>query len=236
MAKYASFNDGGLPDKLRPCGERNPDLYREGTDTALPVRVDGLILSVTGLSGLTVGLCTVTFDRELVTLVIGNSPAQVRLQYSDITSLQAGGRGDVVTTSGGGWTAGAIFPADLGGRGSNPTAGIENAAAAVFESVVITTVLNKLTTIKKHRIETIFHLAWAASGSVTLLNSTLRPVRWGLHSCRRYFSGSIHIGKNHPKPLPTRRKVWVSGRSNAGTARRQSSRRQSNAVIAAALQ
>jgi hypothetical protein len=72
-----------------------------------------------------------------------------------------------VTTSGGGWTGGGFFP----------TAGIENAAKAVFEGVVISAVLNKLTIIKKHHIEAIVHLAWNA-GSITLLNTTLLPTQW----------------------------------------------------------
>jgi hypothetical protein len=39
------------------------------------------------------------------------------------------------------------------------------------------TILNKLTTIKTHTVETIFNLEWS-SGSVTLLNTTQLPVRW----------------------------------------------------------
>ncbi len=55
--------------------------------------------------------------------------------------------------------------------------GIENAAKSVLTGVVLSAVMNKLTTIKKHQIETIVHLAWA-SGSVTLLNTAQLPAIW----------------------------------------------------------
>jgi hypothetical protein len=182
MSHFASFGEGGVPDKLpQPSAEPGLDLYGESGGEALPntsrLRIDGLILSVTGLSGLATGGCTVIFDQDSVTVMLGNASNQVRLHYSDITSLQVAGRGDVVTTSGGGWMGGGFFPADMGGRDFNPTAGIENAAKAVFEGVVISAILNKLTTIKKHHRETIVHLNWN-SGSVTLLNTVLLPAQW----------------------------------------------------------
>ncbi|ORJ61155.1 hypothetical protein B5M45_13065 [Mycobacterium simiae] len=117
------------------------------------------------------------FDSETVTLLLGEVSNVLRLSYSDLTGLAIGGRGDFVTTSGGGWSAGVIVPGGLGGQPYNPMAGIDNAASALFDSFLITTILNKLTTVKKHNIETIVHLQWT-SGSVTVLNTRLAPTRW----------------------------------------------------------
>jgi hypothetical protein len=101
----------------------------------------------------------VHFDCEFVTVRIGNVSNQRRLNYSDIASLQIAGRGEFVTTSGGGWMGGGF---GLGG---------------IAEGIALATVLNALTTIKHHHIETIFHLNWN-SGSVTLLNTRLPPAQW----------------------------------------------------------
>jgi hypothetical protein len=162
---YATFSKDRLPDNL-PQPSKTEALHSL-LDTSR-VEIVGLILSVIGLSGLTTGACTLKFDEDAVALMLGNGSTHLRLDYSDISSLQVAGRGNVMTTSGGGWTGGGFF---------NPTAGIEKAAEAVFEGVVISAVLNKLTTIKKQHIETIFHLAWN-SGSVTLLNTELLPAQW----------------------------------------------------------
>jgi hypothetical protein len=101
----------------------------------------------------------------------------LRVDYSNITSLQIGGRGDVVSTSGGGWAGGGFFLSDMGGRDFNPTAGIEAGAKAVFEGAALAAILNKLTTIKTHNIETIVQVNWE-SGSVTLLNTRRLPAQW----------------------------------------------------------
>lgn len=122
-------------------------------------RIDGSILSVTGVSGIATGGCTVIFDRDFVTVMLGNPNNQFRLNCSDITSLQIAGRGDLVTTSGGGWIGGGFGP-----RG-------------IIEGVALGTILNALTTREQHHIETIVHLDWN-SGSVTLLNTQRVPAEW----------------------------------------------------------
>jgi hypothetical protein len=130
-------------------------------------RIDGSILSVTGISGIATGGCTVYFDREsAIVLIVDDSNPRV-LNYSDITSLQIGGRGDVVTTStkssGTRWAGGGFGP------------------AGIVEGLVLSSVLNSLTskttTTTQHQIETIFHLNWN-SGSVTLLNTVMLPGQW----------------------------------------------------------
>jgi hypothetical protein len=143
------------------------DLYGDHAGAALSDpgrrRIDGSILSATGVSGLASGGCTVFFDRELeaeyVTVMIGNSSNRRRLNYSDIKSLQIAGRGEFTTTCGGGWMGGGF-----GLRGA-----LEGAAFAA--------ILNELTTIEHYHVETIFHLRWS-SGGVTLLNTHLRPQQW----------------------------------------------------------
>jgi hypothetical protein len=62
-------------------------------------RMIGQILSITGISGMASGGCTVFFDRDSAVVIIGDSSHRRKLHYSEITSLQIGGRGDVVTTT-----------------------------------------------------------------------------------------------------------------------------------------
>jgi predicted RNA-binding Zn-ribbon protein involved in translation (DUF1610 family) len=138
-------------------------LYGKNAATALSDarrrRIDGSILSVTGVSGLTTGAGRVLFERESVTLVIADLTRRLQLDYADITSLQIGGRGDVATTSGGGWSGGGF------------------GAKGIAEGVVIASVLNSLTTKTAHSIETILHLHWH-TGSLTLLNTKFLPQQW----------------------------------------------------------
>jgi hypothetical protein len=126
-------------------------------------RIDGSILSMTGISGMANGGCTVVFDRESAVVMLGDTSHRRRLDYSEITSLQIGGRGDVVTTttSGTRWSGGGFGPAGI--------------AEGIVLSKVLTSLSSKTTT--EHHIETIFHLDWN-SGSVTLLNSTMLPGQW----------------------------------------------------------
>jgi hypothetical protein len=120
--------------------------------------IGGSILSVTGISGIATGECLVIFDRDSVTLLIGNESNQLRLNYSDITSHQIAGRGEFVTTSGGGWWGGGFGP------------------KGILEGVALATVMNALTTRTQHHIETVVHLNCNA-GSVTLLNTQLLPAQ-----------------------------------------------------------
>lgn len=130
-------------------------------------RIDGSIVSLSGVSGLTSGGCTVFFDRESAVLMFGGEENRYVLDYSQITSLQIGGRGDIVwtttTSSGGGWSGGGF------------------GAAGIVEGIVLSKVLNsatsKTTTTTHHEIETIFQLDWD-SGQLTLLNETRIPDEW----------------------------------------------------------
>ena len=181
MAQYASFGDGKQPP-LIPHVRKDSTLsgYEAADGLALgqPIEIQGSLLAVAGVSGLSVGASTIVFyPDDRVTVTLGTPDRQVRLRYSDITTLQVGGRGDVVTTSGGGWSGGGIFSTNLRGSDFNPLGGIESAAKSVLTGVVLSAVMNKLTTITNHQIETIVHLAWA-SGSVTLLNTAQLPAIW----------------------------------------------------------
>jgi hypothetical protein len=139
------------------------DLYgmRTGEVMSDPGRrgIKGSILSLTGVSGIATGGCSVIFDRESVVALLGVESNQLRLDYSEVTSLQVAGRGEFVTTSGGGWMGGGF-----GSRG-------------IIEGIALATVANALTTTKRHQIETIVNLNWN-SGSLTLLNTELLPTQW----------------------------------------------------------
>lgn len=160
---------GGWRDwKPTPIADLEPDeslsnLYGKNVGAALSDarrrRIDGSILSATGVSGLTTGGCIVLFERESVVVMIDQS-RRLQLSYADITSLQIGGRGDVTTTSGGGWSGGGF------------------GAKGIAEGVVIASVLNSLTAKTTRSIETIFHIHWH-TGSLTLLNTKFLPQRWG---------------------------------------------------------
>jgi hypothetical protein len=101
----------------------------------------------------------VIFDRDNVLAVFGDVYKPLRLNYSDITLLQIGGRGDVVSTSGLRWLGGGF--------------GIEGALRGALDAVI----LNQLTSTRRHHIETIVQLNWN-SGSLALLNATHYPNQW----------------------------------------------------------
>jgi hypothetical protein len=122
-------------------------------------RIVGTILSLTGVSGIATGECSVIFDPESVIVAIGDRYDKRRLNYSDITSLQVAGRGALETKSGGGWMGGGF------------------GAQGIIEGLGLAMILNAITTQKQHHIETIVYLNWN-SGSVTLLNTDLLPTQW----------------------------------------------------------
>jgi Protein of unknown function (DUF2510) len=159
LTKRLATPPGWYPD---PSGERGY-WYFDGRDwTGHRVsarRIDGSILSVTGVYGIATGLCSIIFERDSVVVMLGDASNLRRLNYPDITALQIAGRGAVVTTSGGGWMGGGF------------------GAGGILEGVALATVLNALTTTRAHHIETIIHLNWH-SGSLTMLNTQLLPDQW----------------------------------------------------------
>lgn len=162
-AKLEQWKPSGL--HLRPPTPLETELYADHVDENLsnPDRrvIEGSILAVTGVSGMATGGCGVLFDRDAVTLFLGNNPTPLRLSYADVTALQVGGRGQV--TSDGGFV-GTGFGTTIGGT-----------AKGLVKGVALATVLNALTTTRS--METIIHLSWAA-GSLTLLNQRLPPQTW----------------------------------------------------------
>ena len=85
MSQYASFRSGA--DYPTSCSSPARSGFLISTEKARgkPDRIRAAdastarILSVTGLSGLATGRCTVMFDRESVTLMVGTASNQVRL-------------------------------------------------------------------------------------------------------------------------------------------------------------
>lgn len=144
-------------------GDRVKDAYSDPERR----RIDGEVLAVTGVFGIATGACSVFFDREFAVMIIGDLGDARRLNYSNITSLQIGGRGDIATrttrTSGTRWSGGGFGP------------------AGIVEGAVLASVMSALTSRTKttthHRIETIVHLQWTM-GSLTLLNSLCLPEYW----------------------------------------------------------
>ncbi len=147
-------------------------LYGENAATRLSDpsrrRFEGSVLATSGISGLAAGRGSVVFDPDMVTVEIGHTPAK-RLSYDDILLMPIAGRGEFACESGGGWSAGAIFPAG--------PEGLLDGAKAMFQSVLLSSIMNSLTTIQSVSVETILHVQWQ-DGSVTLLNTRLPPHRW----------------------------------------------------------
>lgn len=147
-------------------------LYGEDAATRLSDssrrRFVGSLLATSGLSGLAAGRGSVVFDSDLVTVEIGYTAAK-RLSYNDILLMPIAGRGEFTSESGGGWSAGAIFPAG--------PEGLVDGAKAMFQSVLLSSIMNSLTTVRSASVETVLHVQWQ-DGSVTILNAQLPPHRW----------------------------------------------------------
>lgn len=136
--------------------------------------IDGSLLSAEGISGMATGSCAVFFDRTSAILLIGGFNNEKRIDYADFTGLQIGGRGKLVTSSGGGWIGGGF--------------GLEG----IVQGVALASVLNKLTTTQECSIETIVNVSWKM-GSVKILNQHylpsevaqwLSPVMKRIEACR----------------------------------------------------
>lgn len=124
-------------------------------------RVDGHILSVSGVSGLATGGATILFDADAVTVMLGTVDNRLRLEYADISSLHVSGRGELVTSSGTQWTGGGFGP------------------AGVLCGAALATALTALTTTEEHSIESIIQLNWNA-GSLLVLNTVIPPADWAI--------------------------------------------------------
>jgi hypothetical protein len=125
-------------------------------------RISGGILSMTtSVSGLTTGLCSLLFERHQVVMARANEAHNpLVIPYSDVTALHVGGRGDVVTKTGGGWVGWGY--------------GLEG----MMKGAVDAAIMNALTTKTHHRIDTIVKFTWA-NGELALLNNQLLPRQWG---------------------------------------------------------
>ena len=96
MSQYASFGEGKLPPRIPDVKKHEGFDLRGDPDTNQIVSVDGSMLSVTGLSGLSVGRCAIDFDPVIIKLTTGTTSSPIRIHYSDVIALQIGGRGDIV--------------------------------------------------------------------------------------------------------------------------------------------
>jgi hypothetical protein len=124
-------------------------------------RVSGSILSIeTQTSGMTAGACLILFERKYVIVAIGTANSPIIIPYAETSLLQVGGRGGVVTKTGGGWWGWGY--------------GLEG----MMKAAIDTTIMNALTTRTHHRIETVVKFHWAG-GSLALLNNQLLPQQWG---------------------------------------------------------
>ena len=151
-----------------PLGDRDPSLsafYRGmGLD---PERVfsnpnrrrcDGTISEAVGLSGVTSGHCALFFDDGFVTLCVGDASRPVAVPYSDVTTLQFGGRGAFQESTGKTFYGGGF------------------GLVGMLTGMAVASVLSAASTKTVDRIETIIRFGWT-DGQLTMVNKTQTPER-----------------------------------------------------------
>ena len=118
----------------------------------------GEIISISGLSGMAKGRCSVVFDLDVVRIAIENEPGFHEIPYDSVQSLQFAGRGSHTVSSGARVIGGGF--------------GLEGAAVGMMEAALANAVIKKAT--KQHLIETIVTLQWN-SGSLVLFMGDATP-------------------------------------------------------------
>jgi hypothetical protein len=157
-----------LVASLADVSEHHPSVVEMYADMGLDLaevrsdprrrRLDGVILEAAGISGIATGGCGIIFDRDVVTLAIGDLSNRTSIRYEDITVLQFAGRGAVTEQSGGGWVGGGF--------------GLSGA----LEGVLTASALNSLTATTSTRIESVVSFAWLSNWLI-LLNQHFVPER-----------------------------------------------------------
>ena len=153
-----------------PLGDRDPSLsafYRGmGLDPEQVFsnpnrrRCDGDISEAAGLSGVTSGHCALFFDDGFVTLCVGDISPPVAIPYSDITTLQFGGRGAFQERSGKTFIGGGFGPVGM------------------LTGIAVASALSMASTKTVDRVETIVCFRWTG-GQLTMVNQTQTPQRMG---------------------------------------------------------
>jgi Short C-terminal domain len=118
--------------------------------------ISGSVVEAQGLTGVVSGGATIFFERGVVALCIGTISNVTLLPYEAITGLSFGGRGAVVTRSGGGIIGGGF--------------GLKGAVEGMAMASVANAMLTKTTTSR----EAIVQLTWQ-EGHVVLRNTQYLP-------------------------------------------------------------
>ena len=120
--------------------------------------IRGEIISISGVSGMAKGRCSVVFDMDVVRIAIEHEPGFHEISYDSVQSLQFAGRGHHTVSSGARVIGGGF--------------GLEGAAVGMMEAAFANAVIKKAT--KQRLIETIVTLQWA-SGSLVLFIADATP-------------------------------------------------------------
>lgn len=121
-------------------------------------RCDGTITEAAGLSGVVSGHCTLFFDDGFVTLCVGDTSQPVAIPYSDVTTLQFGGRGAFQERTGKTFFGGGFGPVGM------------------LTGMAVASVLSAASTKTVDRVETIIRFGWT-DGQLTMVNETQTPER-----------------------------------------------------------
>ena len=121
-------------------------------------RIDGTILSADGMLGIATGGCSIMFDKAVASVMIGDMSNPIAIPYETMVSLQFTGRGQITTTTGGGWVGGGY--------------GLTGA----FHGAAMARAMNMMTTKTITTNETIVLFEWRG-GQITLLNTTFLPMQ-----------------------------------------------------------
>jgi Short C-terminal domain len=102
------------------------------------------------------GSCTVIFDVDFATICVRDTSNPVAIPYSEVRTLQFGGKGAFEVRS---------SPTVYGG-GFGPV--------GILEGIALATVLSAAGTTTTKRVETIIQFAWT-NGALTLVNDSQTP-------------------------------------------------------------
>ena len=161
-SRRSQWNDGPLADTAKLNRELLAIYSNVGLNVVAALsdpkrrRLDGKILEVEGVSGLSTGGATIFFENDVAIILIGNLSNPIYINYSDLGQLQFGGRGTVTQQQGGGYVGGGF--------------GLKGA----LKGVVMAEALNALSTTTVTTIESIISITWS-NGRLVILNTVYTP-------------------------------------------------------------
>lgn len=123
-------------------------------------RMGGEIRQASGIQGVVSGRCTILFDDHFAILGLRDFSNPIAVPYSDISTLQFGGRGAFQVRTGRRYYGGGFGP------------------VGILEGMALASVMSKVSSKTVNKVETIIELGWT-QGHLSLLNQRFTPERIG---------------------------------------------------------